>query len=274
MSLDLDVVINSPEYSIDMKAGLTTLQGASDATRIISETILTEKIPGKKTYKGKVRTTLKNSFDGSFGQIFSINIYDEVLKERFNKIGREAFSQLIAYYLNDAVYKDMTQLSEMAQKVIRELGDKSDDLTKELRLSSIKHIHDASIKFNYDTKIRVRFTRDDQKTLVNFDRVTAKTLLATVDKEARDLIASITRLNINTGNGRLQIEGEKETTAFGFGVEYKTIKLTAKKIFSENLDHNNGLEPESWKHLRISAKPVTLQDGKIIKYIVVGIYEA
>lgn len=40
MCINFDVVIESPENSVDMKAGLDTLQGASEATRYVAETFL------------------------------------------------------------------------------------------------------------------------------------------------------------------------------------------------------------------------------------------
>lgn len=92
------------------------------------------------------------------------------------------------------------------------------------------------------------------------------------ENKIEDLKVSITRLNINTGNGRLLIEDEEETVAFGFGVIYKEVKLEAKKLFSKNLDINNGMERENWIKLKISARPIKLKSGKIVKYIVTGFY--
>ncbi|WP_417422342.1 hypothetical protein [Halomonas sp.] len=48
MSIDLDVVIKTSDYSVDMKSGLETLQGASETTRCIADTILTNRIKKKK----------------------------------------------------------------------------------------------------------------------------------------------------------------------------------------------------------------------------------
>ena len=51
--------------------------------------------------------------------------------------------------------------------------------------------------------------------------------------------------------------------AFGFGIEYKIVTLKAKKVFSENLNYNNGLKRSDWKFLKISVVPIKLKDGKI-----------
>lgn len=94
MSINFDVVINTTEDSVDMKSGLDTLQGVSDATRYIAETILGERVPERQTHKARVRTTLKQTFSGSYGQKFSIDIFDDKLQNRFNKIGKAVFSEL------------------------------------------------------------------------------------------------------------------------------------------------------------------------------------
>ncbi|WP_291374743.1 hypothetical protein [Acinetobacter sp. UBA6720] len=39
MELELDLVIDTPNFSVDMKSGLTTMQGVSDAVRLIAETV-------------------------------------------------------------------------------------------------------------------------------------------------------------------------------------------------------------------------------------------
>lgn len=272
MSLNLDAVIETDEDSIDMKSGLDTLQGASDAARCVVETVLTGKIPERQTHKGKVRTILKHSFRGSYGQIFGVEVYDEELKKKFNRIGRAVFAELIAYYFNESMHQDTHELSEKAQGVIEKLGDSSEGIIKQLRVSALKNIHEIATKFNQDVKIRYRKNRDDQTVLAKFDQITAKAFEAIESSEKVDIIAAITRLNINTGNGRLQIETEDETVAFGFSVEYKAVRLEAKKVFSVNLDKNNGIDREKWTYLKLSVSPVELPDGKVIKYIVKGIY--
>jgi len=163
-------------------------------------------------------------------------------------------------------------LSERAQNVLNKLGDTAEKIVGQLRVSSLENIHEISMKFNHDVKIRYRKNRDDQTVIAKFNRDTAKVLEATESNEREDLEVVVTRLNIHTGNGRLQIKGATETVAFGFRAAYKAIKITAKKTLSENLDQNNGVPNDRWKYLRISANPVKLKDGKIVKYIVKGIY--
>jgi len=272
MSIDFDVVIDSPEYSIDMKSGLDTLQGVSEATRYIAETILTEQVVQRQSHKSKVRTTLKQSFKGSYGHIYSLDIYDAELDKKFRKIGKATFSEIMTYFINESLYLETRELSVKAQNVINKLGEKTEGLIKQLRISSLENIHEISTKFGHDVKLRYRKNRNDQTTLATFNKSTVQALYAKESNEKLDVTACITRLNINTGNGRLSLKDVSETVAFGFGIEYKAVTLEAKKIFSENLNHNNGLNNEEWIYLKISVKPIKLKDGKIVKYIVKGFY--
>ncbi|MNG25504.1 hypothetical protein D3C84_1103690 [compost metagenome] len=98
-------------------------------------------------------------------------------------------------------------------------------------------------------------------------------MLATRRDESLNLIASIRRFNTNTGNGRLQLEGEDETVAFGFRVNYRDVDFVMKKKFSENLDANNGVDVEHWEYLELVANPIRLLDGQVVKYLVVGFHD-
>jgi len=272
MSINLDVVIDTPEHTVDMKAGLDTLQGVSDAVRQISETILTGHTPQRLTHKSKVRTALKQSFKGSYGHVFGLEIFDDILKAKFRSIGRVVFSELISHFLVEALYLESRPLSNRAQKIVDGLGVVVDHLLAQMRVSALENIHEISTKFDHEVKIRFRKSRDEQTVLARFNRETAEVLQAEETDEKVDLMVAITRLNINTGNGRFHLEGEADTVAFGFGIEYRAVKFDAKKVFSENLNHNNGLESKNWRRLKVSATPIKLKDGKVIKYIVKGLY--
>lgn len=273
MTINLDLVIDTEEDSVDMKAGLASMQGVSDAVRCISETILTGKVPERQSPKSMVRTSLKKSFKGSYGHIFTLDIHDPELQKKLNKISQSAFIELITYFLSESIYRESNQLSFKAQRALDQLEQKAEKLIQQLRGSALENIHEISTKFNHDIKIRHRRSRDEQVVIAKFDRNSAKVLQTITTNEKIDLRVVVTRLNIHTGNGRLQIDGKDETTAFGFGIEYKEVEFRAKKIFSENLDYNNGLNPKGWKYLDIIASPIKLRDGKVIKYIIRGFHE-
>lgn len=274
MSINLDLVIETEEDTVDMKAALDSMQGVSDAVRYAAEGILTEKAPKRLSHKSSVRTSLKKSFKGSYGHIFSLDVIDTDLQKKLNVIGRSSFVEILAYLMSESLYVESRELSPRAQKTLDKLGETAEDIVKQLRVSSLENIHEISIKFNHSVKIRYRKSREDQTIIASFDRNTAKALQAKQSEQKIDLTVIITRLNIHTGNGRLQIKGAEETVAFGFGIEYKSVKLEAKKIFSANLDENNGVSRDKWEYLKISAVPITLKDGKIVKYIVKGFYGA
>lgn len=273
MTINLDLVIETKEDSVDMKAGLDSMQGVSDAVRSIAESILTEKTPRRHTHTSKVRTSLKRSFKGSYGHVFSLDIHDDKLLKKLNKIGRPAFIELISYFISESLYSESSLLTHKAQKVLDDLGENAETIVQQLRVSSLANIHEISIKFNHDIKIRYRKSRDQIIVLAKFDRSTAKVLQAELSDELFDLKVIVTRFNIYTGNGRLQVEGQDETTAFGFKIKYRDLNIKAKKVFSENLDYNNGLERAKYKYLGISTSPLKLRDGKVVKYIVKGFYE-
>ncbi|ELN6883740.1 hypothetical protein ACSTKO_08860 [Vibrio parahaemolyticus] len=277
MSISFDVVIASDDYSVDMNSGLDTLKGASEATRQIATTILEERVPERLSSESKVRTNLKKSFKGSFGQQFSIDIYDVDVQKRLNKIGKKAFVELISYFINEALYQESLELSPKAKKVLKDLGVKLEEkLIKQLQRSSLDHLHTVSNNFNQDVKLRYRQSRDKQTTLAKVDRATHATLKPRTDRTKRDITASITRLNINTGNGRLQIQGADETVAFGFPVtkKYLELKVAAKTPFSENLHTNNSRPREEWETLQLRVHTQTTSTGRVIKYIIEGIVDA
>ncbi|HHP0462538.1 TPA: hypothetical protein ACRZZI_005223 [Vibrio harveyi] len=277
MSLNFDVVIASDDYSVDMNSGLDTLKGASEATRQIATTILEERVPERLSCESKVRTNLKKSFKGSFGQQFSLDIYDLDIQKRFNKIGKKAFSELISYFINEALYQESLELSTKAKKVLKELGTELEEkLIKQLQKSSLDHLHTVSNNYNQDVKLRYRQSREKQTVLARVDRATHATLQPRTDKTKRNITASITRLNINTGNGRLQIQGDNETVAFGFPAtkRYLELKVASKTPFSRNLHTNNSRPREEWETLELLVHTQTTSTGRVIKYIIEGIVDA
>ncbi|SFW78613.1 hypothetical protein [Pseudomonas sp. NFACC04-2] len=272
MPLNLDIVIETVDYEVDMKAGLETLQGASEATLSIVETLVTGKVALRHRGVSSVRTILKRTFKGSYGQVFAVEISDEELQREYKKIGNTTFVELMSYFMKESLYLESADLSAKAQKIVDDLGDSAEALIKKLRVSSMENLHKVSTKFDHDVKIRYRKSLNEKVVIASFNKSTVLALQATESDKSTDITASITRLNINTGNGRLLLEGADETVAFGFGIEYKEVRLEAKKKFSENLDHNNGIDSSRWKNLKIIARPIKLRDGKIVKYIVTGFY--
>ncbi|MGL4352393.1 MAG: hypothetical protein ACRCTP_00270 [Aeromonas popoffii] len=265
MTLNFDVVIDSDDYSVDMTSGLETLQGASEVTRQIAETLLTEHVPQHLTGASRVRTKLKKTFSGSYGQIYSLEINDDKLDERYKRIGKNTFLELMSYFINEALYLESPVLSAKTEKFIDNMLDLEEKLIEQLRKSSLKHLHAASIHSNKSVKIR---HRNSDLTIASINKATFGTLQPKTDRNKVLIEASITRFNINTGNGRLLIKGDGNTVAFGFPSKYKEVKQAAKKKFSSNLDNNNGLPSEAWVTLKLEAHTLQLGNGQIIKYLI------
>ncbi|WP_279491376.1 hypothetical protein [Aeromonas veronii] len=112
MSITFDVVIDSDDYSVDMTSGLETLQGASEVTRQIAETLLTEHVPQHLTSASRVRTKLRRTFSGSYGQIYSLELDDDELSARYRRIGKKTFLELMSYFINEALYLETPILSK------------------------------------------------------------------------------------------------------------------------------------------------------------------
>ena len=276
MGINFDILIDSEDYSVDMNTSLETFKGASEVTRKVAGTFLNGHVPKSLTSESKVRTLLKKSFKGSFGQTFSLEIEDAELKKRFNKIGKMPFAELISYFINEALYQESAQLSSKAKKALTDIGDDlAEELTEELRVSALEHLHSVATHFNLNVQLRYRQSNIEQIVLAKFDRSSRATLRPLTDLNKIQIEASITRLNINTGNGRLQIVGANETVAFGFPaqVKFKAQNRTLKQKFSDNLHVNNGLDNEEWKTLKLQTTTQKTNNNKVIKYLIVGIFD-
>lgn len=268
MGINFDVLIDSEELSVDMKSGLDTLQGVSDAVRNIAETVLEGKMPKHLMAKSDVRTNMKKNFRGSYGQNFSLDVYEEERQKKLKKIGHQTLVELIGYFISEATYQDHDEISPKAKAVLKELDDECEKLIKKLRKSSLQGAHATAEKFGQNVRIRYKKSRDNITEVARFDANTGRGLDAKITNEKLDLVVSITRFNIYTGNGRMIIKGEDETVPFGFRLSYREVQIKAKKLFSENLNHNNGIDRDHWQYLTISANPIRRQDGTVVKYIV------
>lgn len=229
MSINFDILIDTPEYAVDMKSGLDTLQGVSDATRTIAASLLADTVIKRKGHKSKVRTKLKQTFKGSYGHIYSLEVYDEVLKNKLAKIGKATFAEIMTYFISESLYLEHNDLSKKAEKVIDKYGANTEKLIEYLRESALENIHASSIRFNHEVKISFRQSRNKRTEIATFNKKTAKALEAKLSDDKISIVTIITRFNIFTGNGRLNLKDATETVAFAFGVNYDKIKI--KKYF-------------------------------------------
>lgn len=272
MSINFDIEFKTQDFAVDMKSGLESMQGFSDAVRYTAETILTKKTPERLSAKSSVRTMLKKNFKGSFIQTFSLEVLDDELRTNLRKISKRHFVELISYFLSEALYIENNKLSDKAQKYLNKLSSLEDTVVEKLRESSLERAHKVVLNFGYETNLRCRLSAHEHPILLALNDETNAVLQAQEANELHDIEAIITRLNIHTGNGRLQLKGIDTTIPFGFSVKYKEVHLKAKKVFSENLNDNNGVHDENeWKFLKLKARPIKLKNEKVIKYIIISI---
>lgn len=159
------------------------------------------------------------------------------------------------------------------KKIIKKLGNNAEKLIEQLRISSLENIHEISLKFKHEVKVNFRQSRNQKTPIATFNTKTAKVFKAKVSEERVTITAIITRFNIFTGNGRLKSKDATETTAFGFGVNYGKVPFPTQKKFSENLNSNNGLHENEWEYLKLVVRRIMLRGGKVVKYIVVGMFK-
>jgi len=275
MRINFDLVIDCPGNTVDMKVSLQSMQGVSDAIRTISETIVNDVVPERKTLNDDMRTELENSFTGSYGQNFSLVTYSEKAEDKINSIGEEAVVELINYYLAEALFQDYPKLSESASKVVDELGITSDKLVNTLRNGTLQRAHTVPNTLDYDVIIHHKNDKKVIETLQVLNRETYAVLVPKKDKKTVNLFIAVTRLNIFTGNGRCKVKNDNSTKTIAFGfIKYKALSQTNKKIFSTNLDLNNGLEHEEvLTYIKVKARALVKNDGEVVKYIIESILD-
>lgn len=267
MQIDLDLVIDTPKdvHEVDMKTGLHTMQGISDTVRTITETVLLGDIPEKKTINNPVRTSMKNTFEGSYGLKFSLDMHGKA-KEQSQLIGKSVIVELIEFYLDEALDRTPKNLSTKADDINKKLGEKSLELISVLRRTMLKDSHKALQNFGYITKLR--YGKKRMRELQTFDYTSYDSLVAKQNNKIQTLNVTITRFNRFTGNGRLQVEGVKETHAFGF-FGYATVANFLRKKIANNLYENTGIsEDQNMSYLTIECYSFERRDGKVIKYMI------
>ncbi|MBA6265414.1 hypothetical protein [Colwellia sp. Bg11-12] len=273
MEIDLDVVVKKNEYQIDMQYGLDTLKGTSDVTCIIAESILNLRVPEKRTRRSDVRSNLKGSFEGSYGQRFSIKVNDEVRVGRLQKIGKEAFMEVLSYFIREALYlENEIELSKKAEAVVLEMEPIADELIKRVA-NPLKEIHKIPSNYGNEVVLNYKATPDsvDKTPIANFNGGTATNLSAVVGGEVSVMEIMVSRFNSLTGNGRFLTVDAIQTFSFGFGAQLESVRKQLKLAMSRNLHSNNAALEEDRGFMKVNVKKMTLPNGRIVKYIVTGL---
>ncbi|MDC5297796.1 hypothetical protein OHW83_07965 [Acinetobacter baumannii] len=269
MEIPLDILIDSPSgtNSINMKDGLLTFQGMVDITLTIAQTVAHEKVPTQKTYKDDVRADMLDNFLGSYGLNFKL-IADNEADKTLKQLGEKVVIELIKYFLAEALNENIPVLSSKAAEVVEKLDKVGLELIAEIKGRMMRNAHQMLVNYGYDTKLRHRENSEIKREIQTFNETTFETLSAKVNPTPREIEAVITRFNILTGNGRLQLKGAVDTHAFGFNA-YKGVASLTKSLISKNLSDNTIIvDPEKLIFLKLLVKAQERTDGKVIKYMV------
>lgn len=118
MELDFEIIVETEENNVDMKSGLETFQGMSDAVRKIATSFANDQVLKRINYKSDIRTKLKHSFKGSYGQRFSMDIIGKGDQATINQIGKDVFIELVSHTINEARYGKPKKISRGAQGIL------------------------------------------------------------------------------------------------------------------------------------------------------------
>lgn len=179
---------------------------------------------------------------------------------------RSVFSEVMGYFISQSLYLETKELSPKAASIIEGLGDIEDDLIERIRPPLVR-MHRINLQRNFDVELNYKKPAGEQR-VAKLDTMTATNLTQSKVKPGQVVIkAVITRFNARTGNGRLVIEGDDDTIAFGFYMPLKSIPAVQKRMISLNLHNNNGRH-ENYTYLKLTVNKVVVKSGEVVKYLI------
>lgn len=267
MKISFDVVMKSGNQDVDMDYAIDTLAGTAQVTCLIAEGILNQKVIKRRTSSNEVRAVLKQSFKSSYGQNFDLILNNQEHIRTMEKITRTTFSEVMRYFITQALYIESQQISPKAETIIASLSDIEDDLIERIR-NPLEEMHKITIESAYNVELNYKRPTNQFK-IITLTQDTARNITQSViDKNEVDIVAAITRYNSRTGNGRLLIPGEDKTIAFGFFDKMINISPAQKRKISANLHTNVALAQEDYVPLSIKVREVKVYSGETVKYLI------
>ncbi|RKT91740.1 UNVERIFIED_ORG: hypothetical protein C7432_3142 [Pantoea allii] len=268
MRVNYDVIIESGTDEVDMEYGIATLGGTSEVTCLLAEAILRKRIIRRRTHVNPARAVLKKNFTGSYGQNFDLIINEPELVAELRKISKPVFNEVMGYFIAQSLYLDAGDVSDEAESVIEGLSDIEDELIDRIR-APLKRMHEINIKKNYDIQLNYKQRNLDKMRVIKLTTATATNLFhSSIAGRPEEIRAYITRFNARTGNGRLVLEGEDDTVAFGFYSPLRIIQLEQKRMVSANLHTNNAAQAGRYTYLTLRVSRVNINSGETIKYLI------
>nr|WP_302444381.1 hypothetical protein [Hafnia alvei] len=268
MRVNYDVIIKSGDDEVDMEYGLDTLAGTAEVTCLCAEAILRKVIIKRRTHVNPARAVLKKNFTGSYGQNFDLVIKEPELISELRKISKPVFNEVMSFFISQSLYLESRELSHEAEEVVKGLSDIEDELICRIR-APLKRMHEINLKKNYNIELNFKQRAHDKKKVIELDTATATNLFKSRVSRNKEVIrAYITRFNARTGNGRLVLDGENDTVAFGFFSPLRVIFPAQKRMISANLHVNNPPPVTGYTYLNLTVSRVTINSGETIKYLV------
>ncbi|MFY0668981.1 MAG: hypothetical protein JXQ95_13205 [Alteromonas stellipolaris] len=268
--LQLSLVINTSEHSIDMHHGTTMFSGAADLAARVTDAILKGEVTESRVTSNPIRGELETNFNSSYGQNFSIVVRGEELSSKLNDVGKSTLCEIINFFIMESLFLDASDLSDRAHQIVEGLSISHDDILTALR-HPLKNLHKISEAYGYSVKLNHRIAGEERE-IVTLTEETAGRLkpMKSEDTEIEYEVA-ISRYNRLTGNGRLIINGDTETVAFGYSSSIKLVRSAMKKAIAGNLNVNADLDEMHWQYMKITAKKLVLRNNVIVKLLVIGI---
>ncbi|WP_449568537.1 hypothetical protein [Lelliottia nimipressuralis] len=266
MSVNYDVVIKSGDSAVEMSAALETLAGARDVACLLAEAILRKKVVHRITTSSPATAVLHQSFQSSYGQNFELVINDAKLNARLVEMTNPVFVEIMSFYISEALYIQNPPLSARAELYLGELEHLESDIVDRIR-NPLKQMHKINYRNHWDIEFNYKSDHRKRK-IVNLDTQTGNNLVYTETKrDSIEIIAVVTRFNSRTGNGRLVLQGEDDTTAFGFYMPFGAVSGPQKRMMSLNLYNNTG-KRDGFIYLRMIVNRVVIKSGETVKYLV------
>lgn len=270
MKISFDVVMKSGQKDVDMDFAIDTLSGTAQVTCLLAEGILNQKVIKRRTSANEVRAVLKHSFKSSYGQNFDVILNNDDHIKAMGRITRTVFSEVMRYFISEALYIESQQVSPKAEAIIATLSEIEDDLIERIR-NPLQEMHQITLQSGYNVELNYKRPSDQFK-IITLTKDTARNITQSViEKESVDIVAAITRYNSRTGNGRLLLPGEDKTVAFGFYEKMLNVSAVQKRRISANLHHNTALKQEDYANLSIKVRKVNVYNGETIKYLIMKV---
>ncbi|WFX57479.1 hypothetical protein NFK08_17230 [Enterobacter roggenkampii] len=267
MNINFDIVIDSKEHQVDMDYGLKTLAGTSRVVSTLAEAILKQEVSERRTSVNDIRTQLKQSFKSSYGQNFCIEINDPVLKRKLKRIGNDVFCEVMSYFIAESLFLEPNKLSAGATVIVAELENIEDKLIDVLRRALVD-MHKITAMNSFNVELNHK-PRGDRTRIAMLTPKTAQHITETEEgKREYQITVIFTRFNSMTGNGRLIVQGDDQTTAFGLAKGLRHVPLDFKKKITENLHRNNGLHKDNWHYITLTVHDLKLGSGEVVKYFI------